>query len=939
MVCSPQACMEPPPFGSLKDDEVISTCNTENEPSWCPTNLPNLNQCQDLSMEKVVDTSNKFASLVEEGDSRNDQCNDQSNDQCNYVDPPSMASPDQCNDQCTDVDSPTTASPDHSLWHSKIKKTLMGSLLKGSPAPWNPLARRRRRNRLLTKARLIARKLRGLNSTPKQSEVRKLLLDYNISLVCLIKTRVRINKKTLVANSVFKDWDMIDNCNSHSPGRIWVGWDPRILNFTKISETNHIIHCNACILDTNDQFRISFVYGSNDDRLRKALWQSMCSTQHGSPWIVLGDFNVSRSVGESIVGCSRISGAMLEFNDCLQSLELDDLRFSGFLHTWCNKKSNGCISKKLDRVLVSNDWLVKFENSEVIFLPPSISDHCPSVVKLGLQGIKKNHPLKIFNFLTDRADFLPLVDRCWREQVHGTMQYKLCSKLQNQKKVLKTLNNDKLGDLTIKSIEAKAALDDCQRLLDQQPLDYNLRIREKELISCYTMTLKAEKDLLKQKCRIQWLKAGDRNSSYFFKAINGKRNRSKIHTITRDDGSLIEGDILVKKEAIRHFHTILGYSRPFSHGIGTTLSNIIDKVISNGQADFMGRDVTDDEIREVCFSLHPNKAPGLDGFNTHFFKITWDIVSEDVISAVQEFFRSGLLLKELNATILALVPKVPNPSKMKDFRPISCCNTLYKIIAKIISNRIKPCLPDIISPSQSAFVAGRCIGDNILLMQELMRNYHKDTSCPRLALKVDLKKAFDMVNWGFLLETLAAFHFPPKVIMWIKACLTTPKFSIFINGELAGFFSRKRGLRQWGPMSPYLFVISMEDLSKILAKRIEDSPSFKFHWRCDKIKLSHPCFADDLIMLCHGSLSSARVVKAALDEFSLLSGLHANHAKSNIFTSGVSHTINQQLINLFVYTVGSLPIRYLGIPIISSRLRLRDCSPLWSESPEDLLLG
>ncbi|KAK3198344.1 hypothetical protein Dsin_021759 [Dipteronia sinensis] len=93
-VCSPQACMEPPLFGSLKDDEVISTCNTKNEPSWCPSNLPNHDQCQDLSMERAVDTSNKFAALVEEGDNRNDQCNDQSNDQCNDVDPPSMASPD-----------------------------------------------------------------------------------------------------------------------------------------------------------------------------------------------------------------------------------------------------------------------------------------------------------------------------------------------------------------------------------------------------------------------------------------------------------------------------------------------------------------------------------------------------------------------------------------------------------------------------------------------------------------------------------------------------------------------------------------------------------------------------------------------------------------------------------------------------------------------------
>ncbi|KAK3204565.1 hypothetical protein Dsin_018611 [Dipteronia sinensis] len=140
-------------------------------------------------------------------------------------------------------------------------------------------------------------------------------------------------------------------------------------------------------------------------------------------------------------------------------------------------------------------------------------------------------------------------------------------------------------------------------------------------------------------------------------------------------------------------------------------------------------------------------------------------------------------------------------------------------------------------------------------------------------------------------------------------------------------------------MSPYLFVIAMEVLSKILTKRIEDFSSFKFHWKCDKIKLSHICFVDDIIMLCHGSLSSARVVKAALDEFSLLSGLRGNHAKSNIVTSGVSPTINQQLINIFGYTVGFLPIRYLGIPIISSRLRLCNCSPLWTESPEDLFLG
>ncbi|KAK3189464.1 hypothetical protein Dsin_029025 [Dipteronia sinensis] len=270
--------MEPPPFSSLKDDEVISTCNTENEPSWCPTNLPNLDQCQDLSMERVVDTSNKFTALVEKGDNRNNQCNDYSNDQCNDVDAPSMASSDQCNDQCTNVDSPTTASPDHSLWHSKIKN-IDGVTVKGLSSPTESYSKKKKKKR-----------------TAKKGKV-----------------------------------------NS-----------------------------------TQAKFRISFVYGSNDDRLRKALWQSMCSSQHGSPWIVLADFNVSRSVGESIGGCSRILGDMEEFNDCLQSLELDDLRFSGDSKgakiCWSDiclpKKEGGLGNKDLscwnEALMIRHIWILSY---------------------------------------------------------------------------------------------------------------------------------------------------------------------------------------------------------------------------------------------------------------------------------------------------------------------------------------------------------------------------------------------------------------------------------------------------------------------------------------------------------------------------------------------------------------------------------------------------
>ena len=195
----------------------------------------------------------------------------------------------------------------------------------------------------------------------------------------------------------------------------------------------------------------------------------------------------------------------------------------------------------------------------------------------------------------------------------------------------------------------------------------------------------------------------------------------------------------------------------------------------------MSKDFTSQEIREACFSLNPNKAPGPDGFNGYFFRKAWSIIGEDVTRAIQEFFSSGKLLGEFNSTLIYLIPKVTNPSSFGDFRPISCCNFIYKIIAKLIAGRIKVLLPLIITKTQSAFIAGRKIGDNIMLIQEFFRDYHKDAGPPRCALKVDLQKAYDSLHWKFLVNTLEAFHFPQRVIQWIKACISSAKFSMQIG--------------------------------------------------------------------------------------------------------------------------------------------------------------
>ncbi|CAN1136998.1 Transposon TX1 uncharacterized 149 kDa protein [Linum perenne] len=156
-----------------------------------------------------------------------------------------------------------------------------------------------------------------------------------------------------------------------------------------------------------------------------------------------------------------------------------------------------------------------------------------------------------------------------------------------------------------------------------------------------------------------------------------------------------------------------------------------------------------------------DKSPGPDGFTAHFFKVCWQIVKDDVIQAVQYFFYSGKVPSFVNSIYHALIPKKQNATDMKDYRPISCCNVIYKVISKVLANRLSRALPSLIGLDQSAFVKGRLIRDNVLLAREMLRSYNKSCVSPRCALKIDIMKAFDSVEWGYLLDIMAAMGIPP----------------------------------------------------------------------------------------------------------------------------------------------------------------------------------
>ncbi|GKC34596.1 RNA-directed DNA polymerase, eukaryota, reverse transcriptase zinc-binding domain protein [Tanacetum coccineum] len=206
------------------------------------------------------------------------------------------------------------------------------------------------------------------------------------------------------------------------------------------------------------------------------------------------------------------------------------------------------------------------------------------------------------------------------------------------------------------------------------------------------------------------------------------------------------------------------------------------------------------------FDIADIKAPGPDGYTACFFKKSWSVIGDDICGAIKEFFKNNKLLKEVNSTVISLVPKIPTPLKVSDFRPIACCNVLYKCISKILTERIKSGLDKVVCINQSAFIPGRQIQDNILITQELLRGYNR---------KNEAKS---------------------------------------VNGRFYGYFKAARGLRQGDPISPYLFTLVMEVLSLLMKKNTQEDSGFKFHQGCKELKITHLSFADDLMVFCHGDV-------------------------------------------------------------------------------------
>lgn len=287
-----------------------------------------------------------------------------------------------------------------------------------------------------------------------------------------------------------------------------------------------------------------------------------------------------------------------------------------------------------------------------------------------------------------------------------------------------------------------------------------------------------------------------------------------------------------------------------NYGVPSAVSSIPLKELPSHESDLLQLDPTLEDIKQTLFSMKPETALGPDGIPPLFLQKMWTMTQADIVDLIKNIFNSNQIPQGLNDTVISLIPKKDNPSMPEHYRPISLCNVSFKILTKVIANRVKVILPLHISDQQVAFVPGRVGLDNIILVHEVINSF-KFTSgkVGYFMAKLDIAKAYDTIRWSFIKDMLYRFKFSESIINLIMSCITSVSFYLNLNGQRSRLFKPKRGIRQGCPLSPYLYILCAEALSTIIKVFVDNGQLKGMKLGRNGLHITHLMFADDIVFI------------------------------------------------------------------------------------------
>jgi ribonuclease HI len=688
--------------------------------------------------------------------------------------------------------------------------------------------------------------------------------------------------------------------------------------------------CVAFTLSEMDKvFGIVAVYASTCYVNRRNLWSSLShlNSNNDIPWCFLGDFNVVLGIHEYSGNYSPADLPMNEFQEWTNSNNLLHLPTRGAWYTWSNgRRGRAFTEKRLDRAICNQTWLNLCCKVSCSTLIRNKSDHYPLLLDFQFSDSTFVSQFKFLKMWSLHPTCKELISDCWNTNFVGSPMFVLCSKLKLLKEKLKVWNREVFGNVHSSVKEAEDTLRSIQCQLQSQGHSDALSDLEKSAQSNLDDALLKHNWFWQEKAKVRWHTDGDRNTSYFHRI-------AKIKNTTKLMSALKIGDVLTTDphliaEHVVHFYQNLFCTNSIVLQDELVVDEVIPSIIDDRVNDLLTLLPSSLEIKNAVFDLNKDGAPGPDGFGAFFFQTYWEIIHLDVVSAVSEFFSTGCFMPNFNANALILIPKNSNADTIEQFRPIALANFKFKIISKVLADRLAQIMPSFISKEQRGFIHGRNIKDCLCLASEAANLLHSKSFGGNLALQIDVTKAFDTLDWKFLLKVLRSFGFCDKFCNWIESILNSATLSISINGKMHGYFNCKRGVRQGDPLSPLLFCIAEEVLSRQLSKLVADGNLHLIKGTRLVNIPSHCLYADDIMVYCNGRHSNLAALKHLFSRYALASGQVVNARKSTIFAGGISNARLQQISQFIGFNIGSFPFTYLGIPIFKGKPKKAYLQPI-----------
>ena len=351
---------------------------------------------------------------------------------------------------------------------------------------------------------------------------------------------------------------------------------------------------------------------------------------------------------------------------------------------------------------------------------------------------------------------------------------------------------------------------------------------------------KTEAAIIRSKCR--WFKEGEAPSKYFFQLEKSNGEKKLWNRIKKENGTYKTDIDSIIEEQINFYYKLLN-TEGWDSESGELLLAEVQCKLDDCDVNMLDRDISDQEIYLAVMSLKPNKSPGEDGILSTFYQIYWDIIKNEFSKVIKHIFHRATLCDSQTKGVISLIHKGNEREDIKNWRPLTMLNNDYKIIAKILAERLKKVLPKLIHPDQKGFVKGRNISDANRLIQDII-DYADNEDLEGAIIFLDQQKAFDRIEWGWVEATLKRFNFGKKYCDWIKMLLIKSKTCIKTNGFVSKYFPISRSARQGCPIAPLLYVLQIEPM----ACAIRQNPQIKgilIPNKDEKIECKINMFADD----------------------------------------------------------------------------------------------